>query len=981
MHTFQQDSLYALSQDELTLSIRCGKKYPAPEINRQNHRSETTRCKKIQVFNRGVRHEGSLLITGDLPLFAFASTHPDNAIDPPFLIFGDMYIRFCHQGQELFFHDFDEITASFHPFATEWIGTSEKLPGLQVRLNVSIFDGSAICGSLSVEALEKTAVLPKAELSFGGLKLGTRPLDPCFIQPDSAEIPSQATQLSEGHFLLAPALENSPFSTEKVYVNFANGFGKAQIQKGRIQFSFNSAEESTADFLIFHSLDNMPEKAALPLSACKKDFTQMEQYADQLLQSCRVSTPSPLLNAAIRHSILNLDYIHIQDAWFEGGHWWNCYWTNNFQISAAIALGQYEYAKKALLFFGLLDEGYSCTTAAGKNANEEVYPHTKKRTLHFEGIPYYLYELWQYTEATGDLSVIETVYDRLTPIIDDLFSACDINQTGLIGWRYGCNAFLYQADHLQLPGDAVSPSVMLAAMLDKLAYLAKLIGKQEDAAVFSKRSDEMKSAVKQKLWNEEAGYFYSHLDLQGIRHSAHYYTDLIFPALYGNFEEKYSLGGLKHLKETLLFRSAETGELLMRVGDLKPDIFGNNNVMPTQMAETARAFCKIGDKNLALSLMHAAARGATVFTESPGSSPERLNDEGKGECNYLFGNPCASFLYTAVSGIFGIRVQKAGTELCLSPSLDDRWPQAAISLPFAEYTVCGKTLSVLVKDEKIQTLRLVFYSDDSNVQFSVNDTILCGQAEQTFGRRSITLTLSVRTGSTIQITPLFDCGAAENPPCEFPTGVPSKQMPPILTPIDQGISIDISQNINSDHMTALSAWRRDSAYYIPWTALSSVPGYLLTPAGKFASAPTAKDNRIPLCVIDRGFSHELSGAPLPTEFPSNQTFIVNDRIRRLDLFYVTEAASRLTGSTVGKLILNYDHFQQILPLTVGKNISSLFHHFAKEAIAVKLHTSEATDSASVLQISCDSQHLLQSFTIAIDLFDAEFALIGANKIL
>ena len=319
--------------------------------------------------------------------------------------------------------------------------------------------------------------------------------------------------------------------------------------------------------------------------------------------------------------------------------------------------------------------------------------------------------------------------------------------------------------------------------------------------------------------------------------------------------------------------------------------------------------------------------------------------------------------------------------MCLSPSLDDRWPQAAISLPFAEYTVCGKTLSVLVKDEKIQTLRLVFYSDDSNVQFSVNDTILCGQAEQTFGRRSITLTLSVRTGSTIQITPLFDCGAAENPPCEFPTGVPSKQMPPILTPIDQGISIDISKNINSDHMTALSAWRRDSAYYIPWTALSSVPGYLLTPAGKFASAPTAKDNRIPLCVIDRGFSHELSGAPLPTEFPSNQTFIVNDRIRRLDLFYVTEAASRLTGSTVGKLILNYDHFQQILPLTVGKNISSLFHHFAKEAIAVKLHASEATDSASVLQISCDSQHLLQSFTIAIDLFDAEFALIGANKIL
>lgn len=978
MNAFQQDSLYSLSQDELTLTIQCGKNHPAPEINRQNHRSETTRCRKIQVFNRGVRHEETLLITGDLPRFAFASTHPDRAIDPPFLIFGDMDIRFQLQEQSLYFHDFDEITAYFHPFATEWVGTSRELPSLKVRLKVSVFDRNAVCGSLTIEALEKAAVLPRAELRFGGLKLGTRPLDPCFIQPDSAIVPSRAEQLAPGHFMLAPAAENSPFSTEKVYVNFDNGFGDAHLQNGHVLFSFNSAENNTADFMMFHSLEKMPEKAMLPLSACKKDFTQMDQYADRLLQSCRVSTPSPLLNAAIRHSLLNLDYIHIQNAWFEGGHWWNCYWANNFQISAAIALGQYENARKALLFFGLLEDGYSCTNAAGENANEERYPHTPNPTLHFEGIPYYLYELWQYTEATGDLSVAETVYDRVTAAVDDLFSACDLNQSGLIGWRYGCNTFLYQADHLQLPGDAVSPSVMLSAMLDKLAYLAQLIGREKDAAAFSEKSASMKAAVIQRLWNRDAGYFYSHLDLQGIRHSAHYYTDLIFPALYGEWEEGYSSGGLEHLKQTLLFRSAETGELLMRVGDLKPDIFGNNNVMPTQMAETARAFCKTGDKNLALSLMHAAARGATVFTESPGSSPERLNDEGKGECNYLFGNPCGSFLYTAVSGIFGISVQKAGTELCLAPSLDDQWPQAAISLPFAEYTVCGKTFSVHVKAEKIQALRLSFYSDGSDARFSVNGNSICGQAEPRFGRFLITLTLPADTGDTLQITPLFDFSTPPVPACGFAA---DKQTPPVPADAGTGVPIDLSEKFNSDHMTAVSAWRRDPAYAIPRTALASIPGYLLTPAGKFASFPAGEEKYVPLCVISPGFSHELSGAPIPSGFPSSQTFAVNDRLRRLDLFYATEATSRLTGSAVGKLILNYDTFWQVIPLTVGENISSLFHHFAEKVIPVKLHTSEATDSASVLQIPCDPQHLLQSFTIDIELFDAEFALIGANKIL
>lgn len=977
MYAFQQDSLYTLLPDELTLAISCGKNHPAPEINRQNHRSETTRCKKIQVFNRGVRHQGTLLITGDLPRFAFASTHADDATDPPFLIFGDMYLCLHCGQQEIFFHDFDEITAYFHPFSTEWIGTTSKLPGIRVRLNVSVFDGSAVCGSLSIEAEKESACFPKAELSFGGLKVGTRPLDPCFIQPDSLVIPSRAEKLSEGHFILTPQTQNSPFSTEKVYINFDNGFGEAKIENERVVFSFDSAKENTADFLIFHSLSGIPEKANLPISACKKDFTQMEEYAGRLLQSCRVSTPSPLLNAAIRHNILNLDYMHIQNAWFEGGHWWNCYWTNNFQISAAIALGQYEYAKKALLFFGQLEDGYSCTTAAGKSAESENYPHTQKHTLHFEGIPYYLYELWQYTEATGDLSVVETVYDRLILMIEDLFSACDINQSGLIGWRYGCNAFLYQADHLQLPGDAVSPSVMLAAMLDKMAYLSELIGKREDAAAFSKKSESMKTAVKQKLWNARSEYFYSHLDLQGARHDAHYYTDLIFPALYGDFEENYAMGGLKHLKQTLLFRSAETGELLMRVGDLKPDIFGNNNVMPTQMAETARAFCKTGDKNSALALMHAAARGATVFTESPGSSPERLNDEGKGECNYLFGNPCGSFLYTAVSGIFGVSIQKAGTELCLAPSLDDRWPQASISLPFAEYTVCEKTFSVQVKKEKIQTLRFSFYSDSDDARFCVNGNTVSGQVEPKFGRYEITLTLPIRAGKTIQIAPLFDCSASAAPVCAFS----AESAPAILMPVDSGIPIDISEKINSNHMTALSAWRRDPDYHIPCTALSSVPGYLLTPAGKFAFTPDPQSNRIPLCVIGPGFSHEFSGAPIPSGFPCSQTFPVHDHIRRLDLFYATEAASRLTGSVVGKLILNYENFQQQLPLTVGKNISSLFAHFAKEAIAVKLHDSEVTDSASVLQIPCDPERFLQSFTITIDLYDAQFALIGANKIL
>ena len=45
--------------------------------------------------------------------------------------------------------------------------------------------------------------------------------------------------------------------------------------------------------------------------------------------------------------------------------------------------------------------------------------------------------------------------------------------------------------------------------------------------------------------------------------------------------------------------------------------------------------------------MCGVARAATVFTEQPGSFPERMDAAGKGEYNYMFGNPSASYLYTS----------------------------------------------------------------------------------------------------------------------------------------------------------------------------------------------------------------------------------------------------------------------------------------------------------------------------------------------
>lgn len=975
---FQRDG-YTLKEDALTLSIQCGKNHPNPWVKRQDHRSNTARVPKIQTYNRGVRHNQTLLITGDLPRFAMATTHPDNAIDPPFLIFGEVSLRLHFQGNLIAFHDFDEITTQFHPLATEWIGSCKQFPNVQVRLYVSVFDSDGICGTVSVTGAEGMPL--KAELVIGGLKVGPRPLDPCFIQPDSIMIPAKTEKVIDNIFQVMPLTKDTPFASEKICINLSDSCGKSEISDEGICFSFDCGQNSTADFSMFHHLDELPKKAFLPLSELKADFSQTEQYAARLLDTCRVYTPSPLLNAAIRHAVLNHDYIHVGDAWFEGGQWWNCYWTNNFQISAAIALGQYDRAKKALLALGLQEGGYTITTAAGKNAFAEDYPHMPKQPLSFEGIPYYIYQLWQYTEATGDLSVLKAVFDRLCAILDGLFKACDINESGLIGWRHGCNPFLYQADHLNLPGDATSPSVMMAAMLEKMAELAETIDKKEAAAAFHQKSSAMNQAVSERLWNEQDQCFFSHVDLQGAAHNAHYYTDLIFPALYGEYKDNIQMGGLSHLRRTLLLKSAETGELLMRVGDLKPDIFGNNNIMPTQMAESARAFGKTGDKNTALALMQAVARSVTVFTESPGSVPERLNDEGKGECNYMFGNPCGSFLYTAIDGIFGVSLRKLGSQLCLSPALSDEWENAEIDLPYASYRFTDHTFHVTAKSPTIKTLKLSFFSDENNPQFQIGEQILTGTAIPKFGRFLITLTLPLSASEELAVTPLFDWSQQAMDDSDIPVGISPAKTKTHIYNVSNAIPIDINTHRNSEYMMAASAWRRARNFSIPLSGLTMEKGSLLTPAGKFALSLRPEQKRLSFCVIGHGFSHTHSGALVPSGFASSQTFAVADCISRLDLLYASEVESRLTGDTVGKLTLHYTDKDETIPLVVGKNISTLFGHFAEETVRIEVTQGESPDFASILQIPCDSKRLLLSFTVSIDRYDTEFALIAANKIL
>ena len=144
----------------------------------------------------------------------------------------------------------------------------------------------------------------------------------------------------------------------------------------------------------------------------------------------------------------------------------------------------------------------------------------------------------------------------------------------------------------------------------------------------------------------------------------------------------------------------------MRVGDLKSTLFGNDNVMPTQMAEAARAFFALGQNDIGIRLLEAVAMAGTIFTEAPGNFPERMSFDGKGEANYNFGNPIGSFLYAVVRGLFGLSLTDSGNTLEWKPGFPSDWDHAEMGLPYANvnYKKEGNRLTYSVGHLKARAL-------------------------------------------------------------------------------------------------------------------------------------------------------------------------------------------------------------------------------------------------------------------------------------
>lgn len=1007
---------------------------------RMQHSAEKDYVHYDEYFNRAIKRGTTILATGDKPRFAVLYSAFQSRVDPDLIKMGDGRIRIILEKDSFWLDELSPAKVIFHPSATSYFFTNNRFRGLEIQLLISQASAWGAMARLQLTNKTNQTIPVRTEFVYGGLRTCGRTFSASYFQPGEKEdIQSNQIKISEGEAtitdkkfqgsltILSNPVSHPFIQKQHVVLPFSSGIGAGK--SGRIYFTIELffKEDRSARTLLHTDSESLIRESKI--------------YYERILARYQIHTPSDLMNNAFKSSLLNFDNIYAGKAWLEGIHWWSAYWTNNFQISAAIGLGEFDKAGKALKFYNSPEYG-PCPIMKADGT-----PDVQSKNGE-DGLPYYTYNLIEYYESTGDRSLLETVWPGLRKSINLLWKMRDKDGNGLINWHMGANAFLYQADHLEMPGDAASPSIFMGAMLAKLSSIAGQIGQSQDAEQWKSLSQKITENLPPVLWDKPAGAFFNHRDEQGLAHRAHYYTDLVYPALYSNMPDLYGWQSMDYLTRFLWADNYKGERSLMRVGEFRPSIFGNDNVMPVQMAEASRAYFKLGENKKGLDLMESVALAATIFTEAPGNFPERMNDEGKGEANYLFGNPIGSFLYTCVNGLFGLQLTDKGKTISCEPAFPEHWNKASIKLPYVSlsFTRSGdktnkKCSYDIVQDKSRRTDFSVLLESGKWIKVFSNGKPI--EFETTAGinktRISFHLPAALKQQITIQyvVADLWQSTEILLKPGEEFHWKGKQEIEKIADPQSALSSFQIKENIINGvagpdtgwhviyvwakqprtveklriHIvspvttTPIEYWKRsylkeEKLIPLDISAQFNTDSFFLASRWRYEyelrdsawftlmpdssrkvfewyGYPFRKGNSMAL--ICRGVSDGFTTETKKGEWPDSMEFAVGRKVKMLSFLWACETQARNTAMEVGYITLTYkDGSQKQIHLNVGENLDASWKYFASQTEPVLLH---GEDYAKTYEVSCDPEKELKSFSIRLVAADVLIGVLGVNMVL
>lgn len=981
------------------------------------------------LYNWVARRDPSCLVSGDLPRIALMRTYREDSVAPPFHKLGDLRIRLTLHGQPVWLDDLAPWDAAFHPWGTVHTRRADGALPFTIRLTSVLAQNRGVLIRLHIGPRDaKPDPVDRVELVYGGLDIKGPQFIPPYFLPDATEAHDNRVILSANEAVL-----EAPDMPARVHVlawpDPAVRTGDGAATGNRVIFQFPARDPATIDVSLLASVST--DDGQSPLTPADADAIEAEARAhfDMILSACALSTPDALLDAAFDASLLNLEYVYQPPAWLEGVHEWPAYYCNNYQISAAIALGQADRARDALLLFGEAPGG-PCPVSYASGPP----PDDPNREA---GLPYYLLQLHRYWLATGDDATIERLWAPAKAALEHMLIRRDPDGDLLLNWHQGCNAFMYQADHLGQPGAAPSPTFMVAGNLEQMAAMAAHRGDSDLAAAWRRRAAYMREEALRRLWRPAEGRFAA-VDPQDRVQRANYYTDFVFPVLYGDVPGDVAWILLRSLDETLW-----EGDYLMRSGNLKPPLFGNDMFGPVQMSEAAEAYFQCGRADRGWALLHGVARAATLYTDSPGAFPEFMTNSGWGQADYLFGNPAGAFAHAVVAGLFGWTPRPMAAPCQWAPVLPRDWERAALRLPDAALSVegphgdrryvvqtpvprrlevrlplYGHAASALTDGSgdpvpfdiephpgggylraslpaaKRHVLRLESTDRDDlprQVEFDANSPLSiplpCRDAAVRDPQGALE-TLRIASGA-LDATPaafegnrtifIEDRQASRVIPIDLVRRT-APQAPPAPTRLKgRREPIDLSNRFNAETLRGLNLWRfgdhRIDLSGRTQTGKGSNEADTLAFDGfAFDVRPSGRN----LLTLELGGVGAFDARTYLSPLPSSVRIPVEGPAIGFDLLTACEVAARHTGMRIGALRIHYsDGHSHAEPLVYGRNIDGFLASYATEVSVLAL---APTAHLAAWTVPADASRVVDAIEIEVEALEAVVGIVAMNRI-
>lgn len=972
-------------------------------------------------FNYLVRRDPYWFLSGDLPRFSQVRTGYTSELNPHFDMLGDVRIRCTLNGKSFWLDDSGKTVVRFYPWGT--IHTVELVnDGITFKIEGLLVENKAIEVTVIASCVKDFSSGSKCAISIGGADLKFISFFPPYIsvypvdeENDELRLNDNLVYLRDPRNAYAGIAQCSGCDT--IYIVKSEGDIKQRAFFSRTL----SGNGATMRFMLEEKNSGLDMKMFDSYAAAAK------QYYDSLFNDYEIETPDSILNTGFYASVLNLDYSYTSPGWFEGIHQWNSYFCNNYQISAAISLGQFDRAKQAILFFGNRPEGPGYVFNADGTRDNSTADRSE------EGLPYYILQLWRYWKATGDNETLNKVWNGTKRNFKSMLDVRDPDGDGLLNWHFGCNAFLYQSDHLQLPGDAASPSLMESGLLNMMADMAAQLNDSVSTSDWKHKAEHVRNEIIGKLWLADEGRFAATVTPDGKIQKSSYYTDFVFGQLYSGLPCVYNWLALLACDQRLW-----VSDCLMRAGDYKPDLFGNDAVMGLQMCEASEAYFSAGRATRGWALLHGSALGATILTDSPGSFPEFNTTTGWGLSSYCFSNPAAEYAHAVISGLFGLEQRPANEPLLWHPAIPKEWNKASLrvkdivvsvastkqqclyelrssyeqglvfTIPLDGKTVgsvtaegkpvkykiiantVGGKLELISEPAKVHSIEILFGAKrkDWNPPAAVNtskvtwtlpgDGYSIRDPQQIFKSfriegRQLTCFLENNIGKKVFFL------ADENglTPYELNFGHETQKNSEQVALYGNKENLSLVDRFNSDFIWGKNFWRLIQHKFDFTGLLSNIEGNNgRFDIGDYSFHVNSKGKN--MLVLEVGSSDPYTDKQILSQRPQGAEFKVGKEIGGIEFLTASECQVRLTGMQIGDVKLFYeDGFIESVPLVYGDNIDCMQIPFARNVTTYKLGF---TKYVSAFSVKSDPGRVLKKFTIELSTIDANVGIFGINLV-